>query len=118
MVHGIYYQFAVLQFGLTLAPWVFTKVMVVVAAHLRRSGLLQLLSDHLKATASLLFDLGFSINLPVSPGAFSAPPIHRGSVGHNVFTDFPSSPEDQGHSGFDSDIFGGAFKFPSSWFFS
>ena len=34
-----HFQFAVLLFGLTIAPWVFTKVMAVLAANLRRSGL-------------------------------------------------------------------------------
>ena len=33
-----HFQFAVLPFGLTSAPLVFTKVIAVVAAHLRRSG--------------------------------------------------------------------------------
>ncbi|KAJ1123571.1 hypothetical protein NDU88_002039 [Pleurodeles waltl] len=33
-----HFEFTVLPFGLTSAPQVFTKVMAVVAAHLRRSG--------------------------------------------------------------------------------
>ena len=38
MVGQEHFQFAVLPFGLTSAPPVFTKVMAVVAAHLWRSG--------------------------------------------------------------------------------
>ena len=34
-----HFQFSVLPFGLTSAPRVFTKVMVVVAAHLKRLGI-------------------------------------------------------------------------------
>ena len=37
MVGQEHFQFTVLRFGLTSTPRVFTKVMVVVAAHLRRS---------------------------------------------------------------------------------
>ena len=34
-----HFQFAFLPFGLTSAPWVFTKVMAVVAAYLHRLGI-------------------------------------------------------------------------------
>ncbi|KAJ1112338.1 hypothetical protein NDU88_000606 [Pleurodeles waltl] len=76
-----HYQFAVLPFGLTSAPRVFTKVMSVVAAELRRKGIAvfpylddwlikakspELVSYHLQSTTQLLFDLGFSVNVPKS----------------------------------------------------
>ncbi|XP_078520251.1 uncharacterized protein LOC144785006 [Lissotriton helveticus] len=75
------YQFVVLPFGLTTAPRVFTKVMAVVAAHLRRSEIhvFPYLDDwlikaespekvlhHLQETTQLLHRLGFSINVPKS----------------------------------------------------
>ncbi|KAJ1204852.1 hypothetical protein NDU88_000290 [Pleurodeles waltl] len=75
------YQFAVLPFGLTSAPRVFTKVMSVVASELRRKGIAvfpylddwlikakspELVSHHLQSTTQLLFDLGFSVNEPKS----------------------------------------------------
>ncbi|KAJ1156603.1 hypothetical protein NDU88_009321 [Pleurodeles waltl] len=76
-----HYQFAVLPFGLTSAPRVFTKVMSVVAAELRRKGIAvfpylddwlikakspELVLRHLQSTTQLLFDLGFSVNEPKS----------------------------------------------------
>ncbi|KAJ1095605.1 hypothetical protein NDU88_000764 [Pleurodeles waltl] len=81
MVGSPHYQFAVLPFGLTSAPRVFTKVMSVVAAELRRKGIAvfpylddwlikakspELVSHHLQSTTQLLFDLGFSVNEPKS----------------------------------------------------
>ncbi|KAJ1131499.1 hypothetical protein NDU88_009835 [Pleurodeles waltl] len=81
MVGSQHYQFAVLPFGLTSAPRVFTKVMSVVAAELRRKGIAvfpylddwlikvkspELVSHHLQSTTQLLFDLGFSVNEPKS----------------------------------------------------
>lgn len=81
MVGSQHYQFAVLPVGLTTALRVFTKVMAVVAAHLRRSGIPvvpylddwlikakspEMVQHHLQVTSQLLFDLGFSINVPKS----------------------------------------------------
>ncbi|KAJ1206681.1 hypothetical protein NDU88_002082 [Pleurodeles waltl] len=81
VVGSQHYQFAVLPFGLTSAPRVFTKVMAVVAAELRRRGIAvfpflddwlikaktpELVRRHLQSTTQLLFDLGFSINVPKS----------------------------------------------------
>ncbi|KAJ1209615.1 hypothetical protein NDU88_004989 [Pleurodeles waltl] len=81
VVGSQHYQFAVLPFGLTSAPRVFTKVMSVVAAHLRRKGIPvfsylddwlikakspELVLHHLQVTTQLLFDLGFLVNLPKS----------------------------------------------------
>ncbi|KAJ1084760.1 hypothetical protein NDU88_004906 [Pleurodeles waltl] len=81
VVGSQHYQFAVLPFGLTSVPQVFTKVMAVVAAHLRRKGVVvfpylddwvikakspQLVLSHLRMTTQLLFDLGFSVNVPKS----------------------------------------------------
>ncbi|KAJ1116790.1 hypothetical protein NDU88_004996 [Pleurodeles waltl] len=81
VVGSQHYQFAVLPFGLTSAPRVFTKVMSVVAAELRRKGIAvfpylddwlikakspELVSHHLQSTTQLLFDLGFSVNEPKS----------------------------------------------------
>ena len=76
-----HFQFAVLLFGLISAPRVFTNVILVVAAHLRRSGVpvFPYLSDwrlkagsaqaavtHLQTTANLPHSLGFTINMPKS----------------------------------------------------
>ncbi|KAJ1085596.1 hypothetical protein NDU88_005726 [Pleurodeles waltl] len=81
VVGSQHYQFAVLPFGLTSAPRVFTKVMSVVAAELKRKGIAvfpylddwlikakspELVSHHLQSTTQLLFDLGFSVNVPKS----------------------------------------------------
>ncbi|KAJ1202338.1 hypothetical protein NDU88_006138 [Pleurodeles waltl] len=81
VVGSQHYQFAVLPFGLTSAPRVFTKVMSVVAAELRREGIAvfpylndwlikakspELVSYHLQSTTQFLFDLGFSVNVPKS----------------------------------------------------
>ena len=76
-----HFRFSVLTFGLTSTHWVFTKVMVVVTAHLWRLGIpvLPYLDDwlletgspktvinHLQTTADLLTSLGFSFNVPKS----------------------------------------------------
>ena len=70
-----HFQFAVLPFGLTSAPRVFTEVMVVVAAHLWRSGVpvfpyldywLLKVVTHLQTTVELLYSLGFTVNMPKS----------------------------------------------------
>ncbi|KAJ1110108.1 hypothetical protein NDU88_007463 [Pleurodeles waltl] len=81
LVGSQHYQVAVLPFGLTSAPVVFTKVMAVVAAELRRRGIavFPYLDDwlikartpgfvrlQLQSTTQLLFDLGFSIDVPKS----------------------------------------------------
>ncbi|KAJ1180645.1 hypothetical protein NDU88_005865 [Pleurodeles waltl] len=81
VVGSQHYQFAVLPFGITSAPRVFTKVMSVVTAELRRKGIAvfpylddwlirakssKLVSYHLQSTTQLLFDLGFSVNVPKS----------------------------------------------------
>lgn len=76
-----HYQFKVPPFGFTTAPRVFTKCLVVVAAHLRRQHIhvFPYLDDwHIKAssqakclqhthkTVPLLHDLGFTVNLSKS----------------------------------------------------
>ncbi|KAJ1135528.1 hypothetical protein NDU88_001967 [Pleurodeles waltl] len=81
VVGSQHYQFAVLPFGLTSAPRVFTKVMAVVAAHLRKREVAvfpylddwlikakspEIVLSHLRMTTQLLFDLGFSVNVPKS----------------------------------------------------
>ncbi|KAJ1135717.1 hypothetical protein NDU88_002152 [Pleurodeles waltl] len=81
VVESQHFQFAVLPFDLTSAPRVFTKVMSVVAAELRRKGIAifpylddwlikakdpELVLHHLQSTTQLLFDLGFSVNVPKS----------------------------------------------------
>jgi hypothetical protein len=43
MWEGVTYQFTCLAFGLSSAPWLFTKLLRVVAAHLRRNGIRVLL---------------------------------------------------------------------------
>ncbi|KAJ1117822.1 hypothetical protein NDU88_006018 [Pleurodeles waltl] len=81
VVGNKHFQFTVLPFGLTSSPWVFTKVMVVVAAHLRRLGVPvfpylddwllkadtpQKVVSHLQTMANLFHSLGFTINMPKS----------------------------------------------------
>ncbi|KAJ1184986.1 hypothetical protein NDU88_001782 [Pleurodeles waltl] len=81
VVGSQHYQFAVLPFGLTSAPRVFTKVMAVVAADLRRKGIAVfpylddwlikaesqgLVLHHLQLATQLFFSLGFSINVSKS----------------------------------------------------
>ncbi|KAJ1125086.1 hypothetical protein NDU88_003524 [Pleurodeles waltl] len=81
VVGSQHYQFAVLPFVLTSAPRVFTNVMSVVEAELRRKGIAvfpymddwlikakspELVLHHLQSTTQLLFDLGFSVNVPKS----------------------------------------------------
>ncbi|KAJ1187496.1 hypothetical protein NDU88_004271 [Pleurodeles waltl] len=76
-----HFQFTVLPFGVTSVPWVFTKVMVAVAAHLRRlvvpvfpylddwllkGNLPQTVISHLQTMANLLLSLGFTIIVPKS----------------------------------------------------
>ena len=70
------FQFAVLPFGLPSAPRVFTKVMLLVAVHLRifpylydwllKAGSPHAVVTHLQTTANLLHLLGFTINVPKS----------------------------------------------------
>ncbi len=75
------YQFNCLPFGLSCAPWVFTKTTKAVAAVLREMGVRiimyiddmlimaeseTLLRDHVKGVVYLLENLGFVINLPKS----------------------------------------------------
>ncbi|KAJ1138985.1 hypothetical protein NDU88_005364 [Pleurodeles waltl] len=76
-----HFQFTVLPFRLTSAPRVFTEVMVMVAAHLRRLGVSgfpyvgdwllkapshQTVLSHLQTTANLLHQQGFTFNVPKS----------------------------------------------------
>ena len=78
---GQMYQFNCLPFGLSYAPWVFTKITKAVAAVLREMGVRiiiyiddmlimaeseTLLKDHVKGVVYLLENLGFVINLPKS----------------------------------------------------
>ena len=75
------YQFNCLPFGLSCAPWVFTKITKAVAAVLREMGVRiimyiddmlimaeseTLLRDHVKGVVYLLENLGFVINFPKS----------------------------------------------------
>lgn len=72
-----HYQFKALSFGLSSAPWVFTKTMVVLVAHLRSLGLQifpylddwllvadseDRLRNHIHMTLSLLHILGISVS--------------------------------------------------------
>ena len=78
---GQTYQFNCLPFGLSCAPWVFTKITKAVAAVLREMGVRiimyiddmlimadseTLLRDHVKGVVYLLENLGFVINFPKS----------------------------------------------------
>jgi hypothetical protein len=78
---GQMYQFNCLPFGLSCAPWVFTKITKAVAAVLREMGVRiimyidnmlimaeseTLLRDHVKGVVYLLENLGFVINSPKS----------------------------------------------------
>lgn len=75
------YQFNCLPFGLSCAPWVFTKIIEAATAVLREMGIRliiyiddmlimaeseTLLKDHVAGTVYLLENLGFVINLPKS----------------------------------------------------
>ncbi|KAJ1140863.1 hypothetical protein NDU88_007201 [Pleurodeles waltl] len=81
VVGNEHFQLTVLPFSLTSAPRVFTKVMAVDAAHLRRFGVSvfpylddwllkanspQKIAFHLPTTASLLHRVGFTINVSKS----------------------------------------------------
>ena len=81
MVGQKHYQFTCLPFGLSCAPWVFTKVMKPISIFLRSMGVrmivyiddILLMGDspnqvesHLQALVFLLTNLGFIINLPKS----------------------------------------------------
>ena len=78
---GQMYQFNCLPFGLSCAPWVFTKITKAVAAVLREMGVRiiiyiddklimaeseTLLRDHVQGVVYLLENLGFVINSPKS----------------------------------------------------
>ena len=80
-IGGQHYQFKVFPFGITTVPRVFTKVLAVVEAQLRRYGIpvfpylddwlikarSPLLVSHcLQRTCHLLHELGFSLNIPKS----------------------------------------------------
>ena len=75
------YQFNCLPFGLSCAPWVFTKTTKTVTAVLREMGIRliiyiddmlitaeseTLLNDHIQGITYLLENLGFVINFPKS----------------------------------------------------
>ncbi|KAJ1176911.1 hypothetical protein NDU88_002178 [Pleurodeles waltl] len=110
-----HYQFAVLPFGLTSAPRVFTKVMAVVAAHLRRREVAvfpylddwlikakspELVLSHLRMTTQLLFDLGFSVSVPKSHLEPSQRLLFIGAVLDTTI--LPPTSAGSGHSGADS----------------
>lgn len=76
-----HYQFTCLPFGLSCAPWAFTKVMKPIAIFLRSMGVRMIVyiddillmgdspdqvENHLKALIYLLTGLGFVINIPKS----------------------------------------------------
>lgn len=75
--NGQIYEFNCLPFGLSIAPWVFTKLMKPVMAHLREAGYLSVIYlddillignshtsclENVEATCSLLKSLGFIVN--------------------------------------------------------
>ncbi|KAJ1128923.1 hypothetical protein NDU88_007295 [Pleurodeles waltl] len=119
VVGSQHYQFADLPLGLTSVPRVFTNVMAVVAANLRRKGIAvfpylddwlikakspELVLHHLQMTTQLLSSLGFSINVPKSHLEPSTPPVRRGSTGHKIESSLSSATADSGHSGVDSNV--------------
>ena len=74
---GLSYQYVVLPFGLKDSPWVFTRVVATLVAHLRRLGLRmfyylddwllvaeskELLESHLQTALRWTQDLGFLVN--------------------------------------------------------
>ena len=79
--HFLIYQFTCLPFGLSCAPWVFTKVMKPISIFLRSMGVGMIVyiddilvmgespeqvKGHLEALTHLLTGLGFVINVPKS----------------------------------------------------
>ena len=81
MVGQKHYQFTCLPFGLSCAPWTFTKVMKPVAIFLCSMGVLMIVyiedkllmgdslsqvESHLEALIFILMNLGFIINVPKS----------------------------------------------------
>ncbi|KAJ1094269.1 hypothetical protein NDU88_007347 [Pleurodeles waltl] len=120
VVGSQHYQFAALPFGLTSAPRVFTKVMSVVAAELKKEGYSSIslsgrLVDQSKVSgarvASPTVDNPvvvrpgfFSECAQISPRALSAPPVYRGSTGYNVESCLSSASADSGHSGIGSNV--------------
>ena len=81
MVNQQHYQFTCLPFGLSCAPWVFTKVMKPISIFLRSMGVRMIVyiddilvmgespeqvKGHLEALTYLLTGLGFVINIPKS----------------------------------------------------
>ncbi|XP_078538101.1 uncharacterized protein LOC144823449 [Lissotriton helveticus] len=85
-----HFQFTVLPIGLNSAPRVFTKVMTVVAAHLRRS---EVPVSHLQTRADLLHSLAFTINVPKSHLTPSQKLLFIGAVPTAQFQVYP--PEQQ-----------------------
>ncbi|XP_069083494.1 olfactory receptor 5J3-like [Pleurodeles waltl] len=117
MVDHKHFQFTVLPFGLTSAPWVFTKVMVVVATHLRRLGVTvcpyldnwlfkapttQVVVTHLQTMTNLLHSLGFTINMPKACLTLSQKLPFIWAVLDTV--QFRAYPPEQPYSGFDTDV--------------
>ena len=81
MVNQQHYHFICLPFGLSCAPWVFTKVMKPISIFLRSMGVRMIVyidgilvmgespeqvKGHLEALTYLLTGLGFVINIPKS----------------------------------------------------
>ena len=94
-VGGQTYRFRALPFGLRTAPWLFTRVVSVVAAHLREQGLRvfyylddwllvadsqDLLLKHLSLLLNLVQKLGFIVNWEKSALLPSRTPTYLGAV--------------------------------------
>ena len=94
-IQGKVYQFTCLCFSPTVAPRAFTKMVTVIAAHLRMRNILlavylddwflvnlirKVLIQDKKRTLSLLVELGFMINLKkIHTGTQSISSLHRGT---------------------------------------
>ena len=115
-----HFQFAVLPFGLTGAPQVFTVVMAVVAEHLRRSGVPVFpLPQLLAAEGGLATDsrhpppdygeppafAGVHYqHAEVTPDSFSDASLHLSHSGHGAVLRLPSKAEYPEHLSYDPDV--------------
>lgn len=108
------FQFAVLPFGRTSTPWVFTKVMVAVAAHLRRSGFQSSswLDDWLLKESRTPPDYGKPPDIlgvhyqcaKVTPDSFADDALHLSHTEHGAESHLYPREQSPGRSSYNPDI--------------